>query len=173
MTVIITNPIERTRFLKFVAVGLFGAAVDFGAFNLLSTLLHLNPVVASVISFGTAVASNFFWNRYWIYPDSRSKSLRRQGAQFTLVNVIGLVIRTPIFALLEPFLGAEFQVMGAPRYGLNPNFLGHNIALAIAVIVVMMWNFFVNRYWTYNDVAADADAIENSAVNINDINIKV
>ena len=27
------------------------------------------------------------------------------------------------------------------------------ITLALAIGVVMMWNFFINRYWTYNDVA--------------------
>lgn len=152
MTVIITNPVERTRFLKFTVVGLVGATVDFISFNLLSTLLHLNPVISSVISFCVAVGSNFIWNRYWIYPDSRSKSVRRQGAQFTLVNAVGLLIRTPIFVVLEPFLGSEFKVLNAASYGLNPNFLGHNIALAVTIIVVMMWNFFVNRYWTYNDI---------------------
>ena len=30
--------------------------------------------------------------------------------------------------------------------------LADNITLAIAVIIVMFWNFFANRYWTYNDV---------------------
>jgi putative flippase GtrA len=30
--------------------------------------------------------------------------------------------------------------------------LGKNLTLAIAVSVVMLWNFFINRYWTYNDV---------------------
>jgi putative flippase GtrA len=35
---------------------------------------------------------------------------------------------------------------------LTTEFMGHNGALAIAVLVVMMWNYFVNRYWTYNDV---------------------
>ncbi len=34
----------------------------------------------------------------------------------------------------------------------TPEFLGKNFTLAIAVGVVMLWNFFVNRYWTYNDV---------------------
>ena len=165
MTVIITNPVERKRFMKFVVVGLVGAIVDFGVFNLLSTILHVNPNLAQVVSFCTAVASNFLWNRFWTYPDSRSKSLRRQGAQFTLVNAIGLLIRTPIFAALEPFLGSEFQVLGAPKYGLNPNFLGHNLALAVAVIVVMLWNFFVNRYWTYSDV----DAIESNNDNNADL----
>jgi putative flippase GtrA len=35
---------------------------------------------------------------------------------------------------------------------LRPEFLAKNCTLAVAVGVVMLWNFFVNRYWTYNDV---------------------
>jgi putative flippase GtrA len=35
---------------------------------------------------------------------------------------------------------------------LSPIWLGHNFSLALAVIIVMMWNFFVNRFWTYGDV---------------------
>ena len=30
--------------------------------------------------------------------------------------------------------------------------IGLNLTKAIAAIIVMMWNFFINRYWTYNDV---------------------
>jgi hypothetical protein len=30
--------------------------------------------------------------------------------------------------------------------------LGTNIAQFFAIWIVMVWNFFVNRYWTYNDV---------------------
>ena len=30
--------------------------------------------------------------------------------------------------------------------------LGYNMAKAIATGVVLFWNFFVNRYWTYSDV---------------------
>ncbi len=151
MTAIITDPIERTRFLKFTVVGVVGALIDFGSFNILNTFLHLNPNLTQVISFGAAVGSNFIWNRYWIYPDARSKSFRRQGAQFTLVNLIGFFIRTPIFAFLEYILRGKFQVLDA-AYGLKPNFLEHNLALAIAVGAVMLWNFFINRYWTYNDI---------------------
>ena len=32
--------------------------------------------------------------------------------------------------------------------------LGGNLALAAAVIIVLFWNFFANRYWTYADVDA-------------------
>jgi putative flippase GtrA len=30
--------------------------------------------------------------------------------------------------------------------------LGGDMALLTAIGVVLLWNFFVNRYWTYNDV---------------------
>jgi putative flippase GtrA len=30
--------------------------------------------------------------------------------------------------------------------------LGYNAAKVLATGVVMFWNFFINRFWTYNDV---------------------
>jgi len=109
MTAIIHNPAERTRFLKFTIVGLIGAVVDFGVFNLLSTFLHVNGILASVISFCMAIGSNFIWHRYWTYSDSRSKALHHQMGQFLTVHLIGLLIRTPLFAVLELALMGEFQ----------------------------------------------------------------
>ncbi|RPI33401.1 MAG: GtrA family protein [Chloroflexota bacterium] len=155
MAVLILNTRERTRFFRFAVVGAIGAVVDFGTFNILSGLLGIPALIAQSISFIIAVASNFTWNRFWTYPDSRSKSLRRQLLQFFVVNAIGLAIRTPIFGGLETPLRELFE-RGQAAMHIRPlfsaQFMGHNLALACAVIVVMMWNFFVNRYWTYNDV---------------------
>jgi len=49
--------------------------------------------------------------------------------------------------LLRLFESLPFQI---PFF--SPDFLAKNMTLAIAVIVVMFWNFFVNRYITYSDV---------------------
>lgn len=153
MTVLITNSRERNRFMRFAVVGVFGALVDFGTFNLLTELLHVPAVLSSMLSFGAAVVNNFIWNRFWTYPDSRSKTITKQLTQFALISVIGLAIRTPLFALLESPLRGLFSGLEFPQYGfIDANFLGHNLALAVAVIVVMFWNFFINRYWTYSDV---------------------
>lgn len=153
LTSIVTNPRERTRFFRFAIVGIIGAVVDFGTFNLLTNFAGLSAVWASVFSFIAAIISNFTWNRYWTYPDSRSKPLGSQLIQFSVVSLIGLVIRTPIIAILEPlffsiFSGSTFLPIGF----LTAEFLANNLALAIAVIIVMFWNFFINRYWTYGDV---------------------
>ncbi len=151
MTMILSNPRERTRFLRFAAVGLFGAVVDFGTYSILNDLVGVPAVPASVCSFIAAVISNFLWNRYWTYPDSRSKPIQRQITEFTVVSGIGLAIRTPIFALLVKPTSNLFASL-PPLPFMAQDFLGDKVALGIAVIVVMFWNFFVNRYWTYGDV---------------------
>jgi putative flippase GtrA len=148
----INHRAEANRFLRFAVVGAIGAVVDFGVFNLLSAVVGLTAVVSSVISFTLAVCSNFLWNRFWTYPDSRSKPIRRQLIQFSIVSVIGLIIRTPLFAWLEKILVRSFTGVLKPDSFFTPTFAGHNLSLAVAIVVVMLWNFIANRLWTYNDI---------------------
>ena len=150
MTSIIYNPRERTRFLKFAVVGVFGAVVDFGTANLLVYAFAFPLVLAGTISFIAAIISNFTWNRYWTYPDSRSKHILNQLVMFSVISVIGLAIRIPILNYLEPVMLKFFESANMPVF--SPDFLSKNFTLAVAVIIVMFWNFFVNRYITYNDV---------------------
>ncbi len=151
MTHWITDSQERARFLKFMAVGAIGAVVDFGMANLLTRFAGMPLTLAGTISFICAILSNFLWNRYWTYPDSRSRPIARQLVMFFVVNVAGLAIRLPILRFLELPLRSLFERL-ALDVPFTPVFLGRNFTLAIAVGIVMLWNFFVNRYWTYNDV---------------------
>lgn len=169
------NPKEAERFLKFLIVGTIGFVVDFGIFNLLlnpiNTLLlpgnalydllagfgfsdyfitHLGPTLASAISFVAAVCSNFLWNRYWTYPDSRSRSRRRQFTMFFIVSAVGVLIRIPIVFVMTPIFRSMVGSVGALQAYTTR--LADNLSLAVAVLVVLFWNFFANRHWTYNDV---------------------
>ena len=166
------NPKEAERFLKFAVVGGIGFIVDFGIFNLLigpfgnllagerplhNYLLGLGLTaeqvalpIAGTISFIAAIISNFLWNRYWTYPDSRSKSKRRQFVMFAFINLLGIVIRLPILTFTHPFFAQ--LVSGVERLRPFVARIGENLALALAVVIVMFWNFFANRYWTYSDV---------------------
>jgi len=69
---LIHDPYERVKFIRFAIVGTIGSVVDFGVFNLLATLLKTPAVAASMVSFTLAVINNFFWNRYWTYPETRT-----------------------------------------------------------------------------------------------------
>ncbi|MBA4420422.1 MAG: hypothetical protein C0391_04680 [Anaerolinea sp.] len=142
---------EQSRFFRFALVGAVGAVIDFSVFNLLTHLTDLSAVFASIVSFIAAVCSNFVWNRYLTYPDSRSKHVAHQLVQFLVISFIGLVIRTPLFAFLERTLIKYLSNTGIVL-PFTPVFIGHNISLAVAIVVVMFWNFFANRFWTYADV---------------------
>ena len=158
-----TNRNEFKRFTKFLVVGVTGFIVDFGIFNLLLRALNFPPVLAQAISFTLAAINNFVWNRYWTYPDSRSKPLLRQFGLFFVLSVIGLLIRTPIFALFSGPMVALVETMQSGVFAGLIDFvtgtlhisieqLGLNLALAVAVLVVLFWNFFSNRFITYSDV---------------------
>jgi putative flippase GtrA len=148
---LLTNAQERTRFFKFLIVGIVGAVVDFGVMNLLTKLFDAPLVLAGSVSFICAVISNFTWNRIWTYPDSRSRPLLRQLLMFTAVNVAGIAIRIPILYFIEPPLFRLFERI-ADLKPAAAELIAKNLTLATAMGIVMLWNFFVNRYWTYNDV---------------------
>ena len=162
---------EVERFLKFAVVGIIGAVIDsLTLFILQATILpptlqepiDINVAVAQSIAFVAAIVSNFTWNRLWTYPDSRSRSMRRQLAQFATISFIGWVGRTiwitlahqPLGEFLMPLLLPVIQVV---RPGYVPSLtgsakLGTMASWLIGVAIVMVWNFLANRYWTYNDV---------------------
>jgi len=152
MTAIFSKPQERTRFMRFAVVGIIGALVDFGVANILVHYFHLPLVVGGTVSFICAILSNFSWNRVWTYPDSRSKPVVKQLVEFSLVSVAGLLIRLPILALVEPIAVRLFEHLPNEFLHLSDEVLATNFTLAIAVIIVMFWNFFANRFWTYSDI---------------------
>ena len=73
----------------------------------------------------------------------------RPGAKASLRlairEIVVTLLNTPFATLLKrvasSWLSPDLQVR-----------LGANLAIMVALVIVMMWNFFVNRYWTYNDV---------------------
>ena len=147
-----SNPKEIRRFVKFAIVGAFGAIIDFALLNfflyIFNNVLHWdllaqysingNLLLANTLSVSAAIMSNFALNRLWTFPESRNRKKRKQLPQFALVNFIGLIINNIIVVGIDALL---FPIVGEP--------LSYNIAKAIAIGVVLFWNFGINRIWTY------------------------
>jgi putative flippase GtrA len=155
---ILTDVKERNRFIKFALVGSLGSVIDFAAMNLLSHWAGLSLVLAGTISFVCAVLNNFTWNRVWTYPESRSRPLVSQLGMFFIVNVAGIAIRAPILHFGEPLL-LRFVENVFHTSHVTAEFYAKNLTLAAAIGIVMMWNFFVNRYWTYSNIDNEEMAI--------------
>jgi len=142
---------ERLRFLRFAVVGAVGSALDFGIMNLLTHFVNMRLVFAGTISFICAVINNFTGNRFWTYPESRSRPLLHQLGMFFVVNAAGIAIRIPILHFVEPPMANAFERLAHVSHA-SSEILAKNATLGFAIGVVMLWNYFINRYWTYNDI---------------------
>ncbi len=162
---LLTNREERIRFLKFSFVGLTGTMVDFGVLNLMRLVLGVPLIWSQIISFTFAVLNNFLWNRYWTYPESRSRDTAKQLAQFFIINIIGILIRTP----LVPWFDKQFMSL-LLRFNISLPIknmvISQNLALAASILIIIFWNFFANRYWTYKNIPVGNSVIEKKHQNI-------
>ena len=135
------NPRELVRFLKFATVGAIGMVVDLSMLNILHKVFGLPLLIANSISFTMAVFSNFTWNRLWTFPESRQRPVLPQLVQFALVNLVGLAINNlvlwGVFQLIKSFV---------------PDPWDYNLAKVTAIGVVLFWNYFINRAWTYRGI---------------------
>ncbi len=108
---------EVERFLKFAIVGTLGALIDAGTLFLLqATILpptlkepDLNVAIAQTIAFLAAILSNYIWNRFWTYPDSRTRSWRRQMGLFAFISLVGWLARTVWITIAHAPLGSALM----------------------------------------------------------------
>ena len=135
------KPVELIRFIKFAIVGAIGMVVDLTVLTFSREILGLPLMLAVALGFSTAVVSNFTWNRFWTFPESRDRPIASQLVQFTVVNLIGLGINEAIVLSLHPIFSGLLQDPFA--------YLG---AKVIAIGVVLFWNYGVNRVWTYKGI---------------------
>lgn len=138
----LTTPLpnkEITRFARFMTVGALGTLIDFGILTVLK-LAGLSTLLANSLSFTAGLVNNFTWNRLWTFADAVKTDWRRQLAQFTLVSLVGLVLNNLIVLSLEGVFSAWFSAQWA-----------YLPAKVIATGVVVFWNYFANRMWTFKN----------------------
>jgi putative flippase GtrA len=131
---------EVTRFTRFLTVGAAGTLLDFSILTLLK-LAGLPTLAANSLSFTAGLLNNFTWNRLWTFGDAINADWRKQLAQFTLVSLVGLALNNLIVLSLEDIFGI---ILGQPQWGYLP-------AKVLATGVVVFWNYFANRTWTFKN----------------------
>lgn len=151
------------QFIKFGIVGASSTAVNFVCFNVLEHKIGVSLLASLTLAFLIAAVNGFSWNRCWTFRGGRTKAIHTQSLQFLLVNLIGWFLNTSIVVVIVAHLTTKgMNILGtAGQYrhvlmtvvsgegGRQYGFWQLNGALAIATLVVMFWNFFANRFWTF------------------------
>ncbi len=149
---------ELDRFLKFSIVGVIGTVIDFGLFNVLHNIIGVDTILANLMSTSAAVVNNYTWSRYWVYPETRDRQGGKKFLRFVVVSVIAVALNTSILRgadlwLFGPHgLFSGLVACAAAAVGMAHPVFSSNMAKVVATGIVLFWNFFANRMWTFNDV---------------------
>lgn len=127
------------QFIKFGVVGITGTLIDLGVYNLLALLFGFNIYFARTISFVLAATNNYILNRKWTFRN-KNKNVAKQFFKFFLISLIGLGLNLIIMKFCQKLV-----------VNVQNEFLKLNIPVLIAIVIVLFWNFFINKYWTFKE----------------------
>jgi len=138
---------ELLRFIKFALVGGSGVIVNYGLYWLLTRFAGFAPLddatsgnilsgnLAMAISIETSIITNFILNNYFTFADRNKKGIipfLSRLLNFNMICLIGGLIQIGMANLLAITFGI---------YDL--------IAIPIAIIVALLWNYLLNNWWTW------------------------
>ncbi len=145
-------PLERPQraalkqFIKFCIIGASSTVVDVGISKALMHFVHMRWGVAQTISFPVAVTNGFIWNSLWTFRGMGSGKRHEQYLKFVAINLVGYALTIGIMNTVLALLFAATRELDADG---NPPHLHWNIAKALSIVLVSLWNFFANRRWTF------------------------
>lgn len=126
---------EWKRVFKFGMVGLSGILVNLAILFLLVEYAHVNVKLASPIAIEIAILNNFLWNDLWTFAaekDRRFSSRWHRLAAFNMVSFGGAAINYVILLALTGWFAMYYMA-----------------AQLIGILVAFIWNFMINRRFTY------------------------
>jgi len=126
----IKNQLAR-QFIKFCIVGAFNTILDYLIYLFLSRVIGVYFLYANIIAVLIAMTSSFIFNKYWTFRNHENK-IKEQYFKFLIVNIVYFILNNVIVFALVSYMNT---------YDL--------LAKAVAVFICLFWNFFANRYWTF------------------------
>lgn len=128
------------RLFRFAVSGTAGFLVDAGLLAALVTGLDLNPYLARIPSFLSAVTTTWLINRYWTFADRRGRHAGAEWRRYLLAMSVGAAVNYGVYALL---LATVALVAAWPVLG-----------VAAGSLAAMVVNFASSSRWIFPAAAA-------------------
>jgi putative flippase GtrA len=136
-----------SQFARFGVVGGIGFLLDLGVFNLLlftvfdSARVHEGPILAKVASTVVAIVVNWIGNRFWTFREHRGTQLLREGVEFGLVSIGGLLIGLGCLWVSHYALGLDSRLAD----NISSNVIGLALGTAFRFALYRLWVFRPHR----------------------------
>jgi putative flippase GtrA len=139
----IFSSIWLRQLIKFAIVGTSTFLVDLAVYLILtrsSSWFGHYYIVANTVSFFIAVLWSFAFNRWWTFR-VKEKFSQKQYFKFLLISIGGLLLSS-LLLYVAVDVWHIYDV----------------IAKFLVAIVVMIWNFSGNKFWTFRSSATSYEA---------------
>jgi putative flippase GtrA len=123
---------------KFTVVGAFGTIVHYTILILLVEKMSVGAVLGSSVGAVTGALVNYFLNYYFTFQSERRHS--EAIVQFYVVAGAGFLINALFMWVLADILSIYYLV-----------------AQLITTGIVLLWNFWINRIWTFRSRTLESD----------------
>ena len=120
---------ELGRLFRFSVIGVTCAVIYIFGFIILSGV-GLNPFLANLSAFTTAVVVQYIGHTLWTFRGSLRDAV--QGARFAVAIGLGLLLSTLVSTVIAPFFGWPSWLTGT-----------------LVAILLPISNFAAFRFWVY------------------------
>lgn len=152
----VTAPLNRMvqqrgvrQFVKFGIVGASSTVINLAVLYLALRLLHGHRYISATIAFLVSVGNGYYWNKRWTFKEAQAKAVSTQFTQFVLVNLVGLLLDWLVIYLISTPLEHELHHLQAAWPADKIERVAVLAAQLVATGVIVFWNFFANRFWTF------------------------
>lgn len=128
---------KKRRFILYCIGGGTAFLIDFGFLYFFTEKVQLWYILSATLSFAISVVYNYFWQSFFTFKSEGQRG-RREFVLFVSAQIIGLIINNTIL-----YISVEWLV------------LYYLIAKGIAAVVVLFWNFWINKALIFNEKSND------------------
>ncbi|MBD8500987.1 GtrA family protein [Paenibacillus arenosi] len=119
-------------FLKYGLVGVIGTIVHSGMLALMVEVFEMHPIGGTIIGFVFSLVISYVLNSIWTFKQANSSTTI--FVKYALVCSCGLLLNIFIMYITVDIFN-----------------LSYIIGQGVAIILVPIFNYMINRYWVFNE----------------------
>ncbi|MBO6145236.1 MAG: GtrA family protein [Bacilli bacterium] len=116
------------QIFKFVIVGGTATIIDWAVYYVLYNFLHIQPLIANILSFSVSVIYNYVASVKWVFDVNQEKSKKRMFIEFMIFSIIGLLLSELLLWIFIDLISINAM-----------------ISKIIATAIVMVFNFITRK----------------------------
>lgn len=123
--------------INYLIFGFLAFVLNFALFRLFDSRLHINYLVATVLSWGLTVIFAYWTNRTFVF---KSKNTGVSNLSKEFLSFVGARVATEVLEVVLMYLMVDIT-----------GIFSHDAAKLIGQVVVIVTNYFLSKLWIFKE----------------------